>query len=143
MTPPFAKTECSCSACVACCKRQPGPLAPGDFETIQGFLGITFEQMKKLFWRSPGALVQQAGRRFWIGTITPQRSAGKCVFLDANERCRIHAVKPAGCAYFDTHMVGRDAQDRSQWFTRMQCDPGYQALRDTLPAANSYSPGRY
>ena len=142
MMPPFEKTECSCSTCVACCRRQPGPLAPGDFERIQGFLGASPEQMKKLFWRSPGALVQQAGRQFRIGTITPKRSAGKCVFLE-NDRCTIHAVKPVGCAYYDTHMGGAEAQRRSQWFVRAQQDPEYQKLRDSLPVATSYNPGKY
>lgn len=40
----------------------------------------------------------------WIGSITPRSQGGRCVFLDEQDRCRIHAVAPFGCAYYDTHM---------------------------------------
>ena len=145
MQPPFERTTCACPECVNCCYRQPGPLVPGDFERIQAHLGVDDAGMRKLFWKSPGALVMNALTRQTrrIGTITPKRVAGKCVFLDGNERCTIHEVAPAGCRYFDTHMSGAEGQDRGQWMARQQNDVDYQKLRDTLPVAQSYNPRRY
>lgn len=141
-TPPFQRTKCVCSDCVACCYRQPGPLAPGDFERIQAHLGVDDAAMRKLFRKSPGALVFNfaTGKTYRIGTITPHRAAGRCVFLDKNDRCSIHEVAPAGCAYFDTHMRDPDATTRSNWLAKAQTDPEYQKLRDTLAPATSYKP---
>jgi len=142
MNPPFKRTTCACKECTACCKRQPGPLAPGDSERIQEHLGVTDEEMTKLFCASPGALVMDyAGHVRRVGTITPQKRKGRCVFLDENDRCKIHAVAPYGCAYFDTHMGVAEAQPRSQWLVRDQeASPEYKALRNRLPYAASYKP---
>src|SRR5258708_4879591 len=103
--PPFERTVCACRECVQCCKDQPGPLMPGDFERIAEFLGETPEQAQSHFWASPGAMakVKETGEIIKIGTITPKREKGRCVFLDENDRCKIHPVAPFGCAYFDTH----------------------------------------
>jgi Fe-S-cluster containining protein len=139
----FDKTTCGCQQCVKCCYQQPGSLVPGDFERIAAHLGETPEVAKKHFWASPGALVKNlsTGQVFRIGTITPRRAKGKCVFLDGNDRCTIHAVAPGGCRYFDTHMPAREAMPRAVALaTAQQQDPEYQALRDTLPYAQSYRP---
>jgi len=145
MNPPFKRTTCACKECTKCCHRQPGSLAPGDYERIQAYLGVSDEEMKKLFWASPGAVVLNTAtdqfRR--VGTITPQRRRSKCVFLNDKEKCTIHEVAPAGCAYFDTHMGVREAQERSQWLVHSQQDTAYQKLRSMLPYAKSYKPGRY
>jgi len=145
MNPPFERTICACAECVKCCYRQPGPLVPGDYERIKEHLGASDQDMRKLFCRSPGALVMnlRTGTARRIGTITPKRVAGKCVFLDENERCKIHAVAPAGCAYVDTHMDMEQGQRRGQWMARSQQDADYQKLRDTLPVAQSYNPRGY
>jgi Fe-S-cluster containining protein len=140
--PPFERTVCACPTCVECCYRQPGPLVPGDFERIQKYLKADMAEMRKLFWRSPGALVREirTGRTFMIGSITPKRVAGKCVFLGPDDRCEIHAVAPAGCRLFDTHMSDEEGQKRSNWVARSQQDGRYQTLRDNLPVATSYNP---
>jgi len=137
----FKRTVCACADCVQCCKRQPGPLAAGEFERIQEHLGASPEQMAKLFCASPGALIKTAsGETRRVGTITPQRRKGRCVFLDEADRCTIHAVAPFGCAYFDTHMSSTTAHPRSVWLVKSQLDPAYQALRNQLPYAASYKP---
>lgn len=145
MNPPFKRTVCACAGCTQCCHRQPGSLAPGDYERIQAYLGKTDEEMKELFWASPGAIVlNMATDQFRrVGTITPQRHKSRCVFLNDEERCTIHEVAPVGCAYFDTHMGVREAQERSQWLVHSQQSGEYQKLRSTLPYAKSYKPGRY
>ena len=140
----FERTTCGCPDCVACCKRQPGPLAPGDFERIAAHLGEDRATAKLQFWASPGALVQSRGVQFRIGTITPRMVRGRCVFLDEHDRCSIHAVAPFGCAMFDTHMATREAAKRGGWLVEQQAgDEDYQALRNELPFATSYKPTGY
>jgi len=140
----FSRTSCACKQCVACCERQPGPLAPGDFEKIAAHLGETPEVAKLHFWASPGAMVQnERGVQFRVGTITPRLVRGKCVFLDEHDRCKIHAVAPFGCAYFDTHMSAVEAMPRSVWLVQATLDAAYQDLRKELPFATSYKPTGY
>jgi hypothetical protein len=51
---------------------------------------------------SPGALVSKDGKRFRIPTLVPAVTAeGRCINLDPQERCVIHADAPFGCAFFD------------------------------------------
>ena len=148
----FNRTVCACADCTACCKRQPGPLAPGDFERIVDHLAkaqnvtpeVALEQAKTQFCASPGALVQRvSGQVVRVGTITPQMKKGRCVFLDENDRCSIHAVAPFGCAYFDTHMNRAQAMERSVWLVHQQATTEYQQLRLTLPYARTYKPSAY
>lgn len=142
---PFERTTCACSDCVDCCKQQPASLHPGDFERIAAFLGETLEAAKRFFWASPGALVGKLVNgqvhTFRIGTITPRLVDGRCVFLDAQDRCQIHTVAPFGCAYFDTHMGTEEGQRRGMWHLRaVATDDEYQRLRDSLPKATSHTP---
>ena len=60
MTTPhsFNRTTCACVDCTKCCKRQPGPLAPGDYEMIQHHLRATDNEMKSMFVASPGAIIR-------------------------------------------------------------------------------------
>ncbi len=91
--------------------------------------------------------VSQAGRRYRIGTITPRMvrtSTGRaCTFLDQAGRCTVHPVAPFGCAYFDTHMGRDEGQRRGNYLAQATTDPAYQALRKTLPFADSYKPTKY
>jgi Fe-S-cluster containining protein len=143
---PFARTVCACADCRDCCKRQPGALAPGDFEAIAEHLGETTIAAKTHFWASPGALVMdtKTGRQFRVGTITPRydRRRGRCVFLDDKDRCRIHPVAPAGCRLFDTHLGLAEAMPRSIWLARSHMGADYQQLRSELPFATHYKPWR-
>lgn len=155
----FNRTVCACAGCTACCKRQPGSLAHGDFERIAAHLAktqgwepeVAFEQAKKQFWASPGALVAsvetvngiETHEVFRIGTITPRMRKGRCVFLGKDDRCTIHSVAPFGCSHFDTHMSKQTAHPRSLWLVRSQQTEEYQNLRASLPYATSYKPSHY
>jgi Fe-S-cluster containining protein len=142
----FDRTTCACSTCVGCCKRQPGPLIPGDLERIAEFRGESVEEASKNFWASPGCLVKDGeGRTKRIGTITPKydRKKKRCVFLDDNDRCTIHSVAPFGCSHFDTHLSMQEAHERSVWTARQQMDPEYQQTRNTLDAATHHQPLKY
>jgi len=145
----FTRTKCACENCTACCKRQPGPLANGDFERIAKAQGwapeIALEMARKHFVASGGALVkdQVTGETTRVGTITPRRVKGRCIFLTADNKCSIHAVAPFGCAYFDTHMSWSVAHPRSLWLVYSTSNEGYQGLRKQLPYTNSYKPTAY
>jgi len=143
--PPFARTSCACEACIQCCHDQPGSLAPGDLERIAAYLQRPLRIVALKFWASPGALIanSRTGQTARVGTITPKRVRGRCVFLDDVDRCTIHAVAPFGCAYFDTHMSAAEGHPRSAWLVHAQTDPSYQSLRRTLPVATSYQPRSY
>ena len=136
---PFKRTVCACSKCVACCKRQPGPLAPGDVERIEAFLG---EPVEKYLVASRGSLVKNllTGIARWVGTITPRFVKGRCVFLDAADQCSIHEVKPAGCAMFDTHMNAGKSHAISYWLVMQQSDAAYQERRRELKISEHYRP---
>jgi len=142
VAPPFVRTTCACADCVQCCRDQPGSLAPGDLERIAAYLAQPLRIVALKFWASPGALVanSRTGQTFRIGTITPKRVRGRCVFLDDVGRCTIHAVAPFGCAYVDTHMDAEEGHRRAMWLVRQQSDPAYQSLRRTLDPATSYKP---
>ena len=149
----FFRTTCACENCVACCKRQPGPLILSDVDAISGYLaekqGVTrevaFEGLKKQLWASPGALVKdlETGQISRIGSITPRMKNGRCVFLDDHDRCSIHPVAPFGCSHFDVHMDFETAHPRSLFVARKQMEPEFKKLRDQLPMATSYKPRTY
>ncbi len=113
----FERTECACSDCALNCKHLPGYLVPADVERIARHLGYTnlgefaFDNLLA----SVGATVMNAeGQVFQIPTLVPRRKPdGSCVFLDANERCAIHAVSPYGCSFFDAHQSDAAANRRS------------------------------
>ena len=141
---PPPRTECTCKDCVDCCKEQPGALGPRDYRRIQQHLQLEDKAMAEKFRSSDGALVQDSAtnRTFRVRTIVPlyDRRAKRCVFLGADDRCTIHAVKPAGCAMFDTHQKQPEAIARSLWLVREQQDVEYQQLRQTLKVSDHYKP---
>lgn len=137
---PFERTTCACPRCVACCKQQPGPLVPGDIERIAARLQVPIATALDRFWASPGTVVLRVhadGREELrrVGTITPRHVGGRCTFLSADDRCQIHAVAPAGCAYFDMHMSAQEGQRRAVWMLRQTETDEYQRTRSMLPAA--------
>lgn len=144
----FTRTTCACARCVRCCKEQPGPLAPGDFERIVEHFReheqLTHEQaerkVRKQLCAAPGALVHEflTLNTVRVGSITPRSRKGRCVFLTENNRCSIHEVAPFGCAYFDPHMPDEVADPRSVWLAEQQATEQYQQLRDTLQLADNY-----
>lgn len=139
----YVRTACACAECVRCCHEQPGPLAPGDVERILEHLGVDATAASAFFWASPGAVVRDrlTGRTRMIGTITPRLEAGRCVFLDDADRCRVHAVAPFGCSHVDTHMPRAWWQGiASALYTAVERSDAYRALRRTLPAATSWRP---
>ena len=135
--PPFKRTECACEEDMKFCKQRPGYLIPGDLFAISDAL-IKRGEIKTprdlfpLLRASKGPVVGNSatGQRHRIGTITPAMKDGRCVFLDPQDRCTIHAVAPFGCAFFDVHMDPAQADIRSLWgLKQIVSAPAYQQLR--------------
>lgn len=142
-TIPFKRTTCACDNCVACCKQQPGCLVPSDIARIKEFLG---EPLEKYFVASRGSLIKdmRTGIAERVGTITPDYVKGRCVFLDENDRCKIHPVAPFGCSYVDTHMNRSQGMERSLYIVHeVRGNAEYKAVRDKLPLAKHYKPFKY
>lgn len=112
----FTRTKCACADCTVNCRYIPGYLVPADIERMARHLGYTNlgEFAFGNLLASPGATVMCEGRVFQIPTLVPRRKAdGSCQFLDAGGRCTIHEVSPYGCAMFDAHHPGDEADRRS------------------------------
>lgn len=139
----FARTTCACEPCVEPCKRQPGPLAPGDFDRIVKFLALDPVIARAFFWASPGALLRSTttGEHWQIGTVTPRFEGGRCVFLMPDDRCAIHSVAPFGCAYADSHQVDAEWQPKALWlYEAIVRDADYGHLRASLVPASTWNP---
>lgn len=121
-------------------------LVPGDAERIAAHLGVPVAEVERALVASPGCIVgdTRTQQMYRIGTVTPRRVDGACVFLSADLRCRVHAVAPFGCAYYDTHMSAEDGEARTLWALRqIVVSKEYAALRARLPAATSWKPRAY
>jgi Fe-S-cluster containining protein len=100
--------DCTCSKCIEACYRTPGKFAPGEVEKAAEFLNLPFEEFKKLiiknYWRD-----QDKDPLIWeprkVGSDEDMEIAdddytnhmGRCVFLNKDDRCDIHPVKPYEC----------------------------------------------
>lgn len=99
----------------------PGCLVPGDLERIQEFVGDPRpEFVLENFVASDGAKVakQIKGTTYIIAvpSIVPaQKADGRCVFLDDQDRCKIHPVSPFGCSRHDTHLSAAEGNRRMTW----------------------------
>jgi len=131
----FARTACACADCTRSCRHVPGYLVPADLERLRtgsapGEDLVTWAQHSLL--ASPGALVMQRGRLGRIPTLVPARGPeGACLFLTGDGRCSVHATAPFGCAYFDSHMPGAEADRRSR--------RGLQAVLATWQTGDLYA----
>lgn len=141
-TPPFERTVCACAACQSCCDKHPGYMAVGDWERIAAHLNLAPDAAAHLFERGKGAIVGsiERGRGVVhprrIETIRPRFVDGRCVFLDDNHMCKVHAVAPAGCSFFDMEMSGVEGQRRSVWFLRrIDIDADYHERWKSLPVS--------
>jgi Fe-S-cluster containining protein len=141
--PPFARTTCACPDDVANCKTRPGMLMPSDIARITDTLlacgWITEpDDIRRYLRATPGAkILMRTGNAYayWeIPTISPATTDGhRCVFLSPDDRCQIHEVAPAGCAFFDAHHTKIEGQDRSLWIHQViDEDDDYHAFRSTL-----------
>jgi Fe-S-cluster containining protein len=143
----YPRTVCDCEECRRPCFHLPGMLAPGDLERISDYLAMPLSESLPMFRASPGAKVAKQTATglhvFRIPTIVPaQDDRGRCVFLQSDERCRIHAVAPYGCTHFDWHMDREVADPRSAACLRaILDDTWYQEYGHTLRNAGLTTEG--
>lgn len=109
----WSRRACSCNNCVAACQEMPGYLLPEDLPRIVPMRpgGFDLEWCEQHLRASQGALVSCQGQLVRIPTLVP--AGTPCIFLDEEQRCRIHAVAPFGCAQFSTHDTKEEADPKS------------------------------
>ena len=115
----FERTSCACAECTLNCKIMPGYLVPDDlFPLFKNYnpTNISFSDWTREYLRaSPGALVGTAIGLLRIHTLVPARRAdGACIFLDEQDRCKVHEVSPYGCAMFSAHQSTKESDSRSK-----------------------------
>jgi len=115
----WKRSHCACWKCRAFCKFMPGRLIPRDLKRIREFLGVTDEVLDESLAASPGPLMENTltGKQFRMAVVVPAtKEDGSCVFLDEKEQCRVHAVAPFGCGYFDGCKVDEEkGEDKQRW----------------------------
>ncbi|MBO5941122.1 MAG: YkgJ family cysteine cluster protein [Kiritimatiellae bacterium] len=91
-----------CAGCGACCKIPDGIVRVGDAEIsrIAAFLGMSeFEFISDETEVAPDRK----------GLILKSRADGSCAFLSADNKCRIHKVKPDKCRSFPYEWTNKDS----------------------------------
>lgn len=131
----YPRTNCACPDCTECCRHVPGFLVPADLNRLhqhQAPDADLFDWARQHLLASPGALVARADQQFRIPTLVPARQPnGACIFLTEEGLCRVHAMSPFGCAFFDTHMPSGEATARST--------AGLRSVLDAWTSMDSYA----
>lgn len=100
-----------CSKCGNCCSYSSGALFDADIPRIAEFLKITKKALKEEYLEEV--------EKFNTLRLRPKlirqkdRPHGRCVFLEDNNHCRIHEVKPTECRIGN---CGQDGEKLSIWF---------------------------
>ena len=145
----FERTVCACEQCTGYCRHVPGYLVPSDLARLRYHCGgaDTFDKWAgQHLLASPGALVMRNGALARIPTLVPaRRDYGACIFLSADSSCSIHPIAPFGCAFFDSHQEGDEADRRSSRGLRAiledwQSEGPYSALWLALHDAGRNAP---
>jgi Fe-S-cluster containining protein len=127
---PLVRTICACPADVAYCSQVPGQLIGSDVAAIAQHV----DDVEDYLQASHGAEVTLGEQSWRVPTIRPRMVDGHCIFLDG-DRCRIHAVAPFGCAYFDAHIDPQLGNKLAWWGVRQIVDDAeYLALHARLAA---------
>jgi len=101
-----ATKSCTCDKCVKSCRNTPGWFAPGEAEKTAKLLGMSFEEFRKQYliieyW--VGGSYMYSPRKVGIdedrevASFASYLYPAPCVFLDENDRCKIHKAKPMEC----------------------------------------------
>lgn len=104
---PGSAASCTCERCVGACKHKPGWFKPGEVELLAKYMNLSLEELFRDYltvewWASdePIYVVSPGIVGLPTGQQVPYIRTGRCVFLTEDDRCRIHAAKPAECALF-------------------------------------------
>ena len=93
-----------CQECGACCRIKNGIVRVGDAEIrrIAAFLGMSEQD----FVADETEIAPDRK-----GLILKSRSDDACVYLTAENRCRIHPVKPDKCRTFPFEWMNKDSYE--------------------------------
>ena len=140
----YERIVCACAVCRAACKTMPGSLCPDDIARLADYKGMAVDSEEFVDWfldhfvASDGirAIDTVRLKMVRIGTIVPkQQESGACVFLDAGERCTIHAASPFACSHFGCTSTGNEGLKMNDVVHSLLDSKPYQMLWNTLVAA--------
>jgi Fe-S-cluster containining protein len=107
----LSRKACTCEECIGACKNTPGWFLPGEAEKAAAALGMTYGDFRELliaeYWGNgedaPPTFVlsprkKEVDRDRAVASFAFGAKPDRCIFLDANDRCRIHSAKPFECA---------------------------------------------
>jgi Fe-S-cluster containining protein len=98
--------DCKCDKCIAGCKRNPGWFAPGEAEKAAAHCNMTLDEFKNEYlvkeWWAGGPSVYAPRRTtqpkgFPTASFRDGFDHSTCIFLDEEDLCAIHDVKPMEC----------------------------------------------
>ena len=132
----------ACCSSANCCWRRPGGLEPDDVPKIAKFLGIT---KRELF--STLLVVDELGEERVLlparahqvtmgltGIFLPWRETysleSPCVFLDEQNKCKIHEVKPKQCREFECWNPERANGEPVGWTVKQLKSLGWDGKDD-------------
>ena len=107
--------SCNCPECKSACRNDPGRLIPEDVHKLAKILQISEKELTENYLvKIPlskkdsiyaFAPAKRKGKRFIAepGTIAPEyysKERGVCIFLDENDLCTVHKVKPFECGAY-------------------------------------------
>lgn len=100
-----------CSKCGNCCSYSSGALLDADIPRIAEYLKITEKALREEYLEE----VEKFNTKRLRPKLIRQdnRPYGRCIFLEDNNHCRIHEVKPTECRIGN---CGPDGEKLSIWF---------------------------
>lgn len=125
----LSRVECACAKCVNACKDIPGWFLPNEVAEAAAIFKMTEQQFFEkyltvdywtgdtIFVLRPRTVAEPGGE------VSPAYPFGhRCVFLDENNRCSIHAAKPHECAitYHEIKRNGRPKFIADAWRAHQQ-----------------------
>lgn len=84
------------------------PVNHADVRRLMEATGASAEEITRLF--KPGETDFEPDREGWIRfpygqrVLGLQRKEGRCIFLDARQRCRVYPARPGTCRTFPLHV---------------------------------------
>lgn len=133
--------DCTCEECIGACMSSPGWFKPGEAEKAAEYMGMSIleffrEYLIVDYWvSSPDILTlapvkenspERGGR---LASFEYAFGPGRCVFLDENSRCRIHAAKPWECK---TAMLCQERPNLRSQISEAWNTPDHQRFLTTL-----------
>lgn len=106
----LAEINCTEKKCTHCCEFGSGYLLPEDIPRIAKYLHLNEEEFKKTHLET---VTLFNTRLYRPKTENNGKPYGKCIFLNSEEGCTIHGIKPFHCKVGSCNEYGEQI---SRWF---------------------------